>query len=262
MIKLTQCRVFYPHLLLIQYNPIYAQTEADAHLKKNSFCNALGTNIPSPFKKYLFWPDETNKKKNIRKKDKVPSAVTSSAWKKYHQKKNEEKARKLKEKEQRAQARTEKKMRKIDMKMDKKKKSVIKKKQQVSSSSDDTDVDIQYQESDESDYNVELDEISLNDMTPQGTLQKKRKRTEDTDSDSELPLAKLKTKSMAKNLKMGLKKGVFVIVTYEGEYFPGKIENTDRERYEISTMTLSTKNSFRWPERVDKIWYPVNDIVK
>ncbi|CAH2097239.1 unnamed protein product [Euphydryas editha] len=203
--------------------------------------------------------------------DKVPSAVTSLAWQKYHQKRSDERVRKLKEKELRAKKRLEKKLWKLDTEKNKKKKSNIKKKIQDSSSSDDTDVDIQYQGSDESEYNVELDESGLNvkENTSQmsqnennrlNKLQKKRKRILDSDSDSELPLAK--SKSKAENLKMSLKKGEFVIVTYEGEYFPGKIENTDRERYEISTMKLSTGNSFRWPKRVDKIWYPTSDIVE
>lgn len=56
------------------------------------------------------------------------------------------------------------------------------------------------------------------------------------------------------------KKGDYVIVKYEGEYFPGIIENTDDDFHEISTMTFSSGNSFRWPEQSDKIWYHQNDI--
>ena len=47
-----------------------------------------------------------------------------------------------------------------------------------------------------------------------------------------------------------------MIVKYEGEYFPGTVENIDGDLYEISTMTFSTGNTFRWPKICDKIWYP------
>lgn len=47
----------------------------------------------------------------------------------------------------------------------------------------------------------------------------------------------------------------FVIVYYEGEYFPGQIkdvrENDDK-----------TGNEWRWPDQVDKIWYVEGQIVE
>lgn len=58
------------------------------------------------------------------------------------------------------------------------------------------------------------------------------------------------------------KTGQFVIVKYEGEYFPGKIEAIDENHYEISTMVLSMGNSFRWPDKQDKIWYDMSSIVE
>lgn len=42
---------------------------------------------------------------------------------------------------------------------------------------------------------------------------------------------------------------------FASAYFPGTVENTDGNLYEISTMTFSTGNTFRWPEQCDKIWY-------
>ncbi|GBP22154.1 hypothetical protein EVAR_10663_1 [Eumeta japonica] len=51
------------------------------------------------------------------------------------------------------------------------------------------------------------------------------------------------------------KKGDYVIVRYEGAYFPGTVENTDGDLYEISTMTFSMGNTFPWPEQCHKIWY-------
>ncbi|GBP49112.1 hypothetical protein EVAR_26821_1 [Eumeta japonica] len=72
-----------------------------------------------------------------------------------------------------------------------------------------------------------------------------------SDSDDNVPL--LVHKSLEVTAKP--KKGDYVIVRYEGAYFPGTVENTDGDLYEISTMTFSTGNTFRWPEQCDKIWY-------
>lgn len=54
----------------------------------------------------------------------------------------------------------------------------------------------------------------------------------------------------------------FVIVTYEGEYFPGQVknirENTDcgvGMEYLVSAMTMSGPNGWRWPTVEDVIWY-------
>lgn len=53
---------------------------------------ATGPNVPSPFKRALFWPEPkpvTNKKS----KEKIPSVVTSQMWQEYSKKKSEEKAK-------------------------------------------------------------------------------------------------------------------------------------------------------------------------
>lgn len=85
-------------------------------------------------------------------------------------------------------------------------------------------------------------------------------RTKDriySDSEEEdVPLMKYKSVDMTQQPK----KGDYVIIKYEGEYFPGTVENVDGDLYEISTMTFSSGNKFRWPERSDKIWYQENDI--
>lgn len=47
-----------------------------------------------------------------------------------------------------------------------------------------------------------------------------------------------------------LKVGSNVIVKYEGEYFPGRVENKDKGCYEISTMVLSTNNSDGQKKRI------------
>lgn len=65
--------------------------------------------IPSPFKKSLFWPQPTIKKKGRMTKEKLPSAIGSKAWKEYHEKKDLDTKTKEDEKEKRKQERFEKK---------------------------------------------------------------------------------------------------------------------------------------------------------
>lgn len=73
-----------------------------------SQCVHYPPNVPSPFKRALFWPQPpvTTKK---HKKEKIPSVDTSADWQKYHEKKEKVKKQKLEEKEQRARVRVEKK---------------------------------------------------------------------------------------------------------------------------------------------------------
>lgn len=52
-----------------------------------------------------------------------------------------------------------------------------------------------------------------------------------------------------------LLKGSYVIVIYEGEYFPGLIEYINNDRFKISTMTFSSGNTYKWPEKKDVLWY-------
>lgn len=57
--------------------------------------------VPTPFKKALFWPDPKPSTKKRKLKEKIPSVVTSEAWRAYHTKKENEKKKQLEEKEQR-----------------------------------------------------------------------------------------------------------------------------------------------------------------
>ncbi|KAF9405327.1 hypothetical protein HW555_013897 [Spodoptera exigua] len=96
-------------------------------------------------------------------------------------------------------------------------------------------------------------------ITKRQKRQPKRQRThshrDTSDSEMDVPLMKLNTSKSVAGPKISLE--CYVIVLYEGEYFPGKVENVNEKQYEVSTMTLSTGNSFRWPEKPDKIWYKV-----
>nr|CAD7394976.1 unnamed protein product [Timema cristinae] len=55
--------------------------------------------IPSPFKRVLFWPEDKETPSSKKKREKVPSAVSSSQWQDYNSKKSEEKNRKKKREE-------------------------------------------------------------------------------------------------------------------------------------------------------------------
>lgn len=63
-------------------------------------------------------------------------------------------------------------------------------------------------------------------------------------------------------LEDSLEVGSYVIVKYEGEYFPWKIKNVDIYNAEVSTMVLSSANTFKWPEKEDTLWYDHDSIVE
>lgn len=156
---------------------------------------------------------------------------------------------------------------KKDPKMKAKKKKMP---EETSTSEEDGEVD--YVESGESEWNEQSDASNEEEIIDQatklhnqrkGSEQRKRKRsvTKDSSSESELPLTKVANSNNV-SWNKNLKNGCYVIIKYEGEYFPGKIEKKEGGLYEISTMVLSTGNTFRWPERPDKIWYTIRDIVE
>ncbi|CAB3252107.1 unnamed protein product [Arctia plantaginis] len=233
---------------------------------QKSLEKVLGVIVPSPFKRSLFWPEnwmDSNKKR--MKREKIPSTVTSKAWKEYHEKKETEKNKKQQEKDERARQRIEKKKLKEQLTNEKNNKSKIKKTKktfQEDSTSEESDVEISYAESDIS-YNFEDDE----EKQPEREKITKTKNEIDCDSiDSDLenlPLSKIASSNATKpnkNRKFSI--GNFVIIKYEGEYLPGKIESLRKNEYEISTMTLTTGNSFKWPNPPDKIFYKPKEIME
>lgn len=111
----------------------------------------------------------TQKRRRISK-EKIPSVVTSKAWKDFHNKKETVKKSKEEAKEQRKQKRVEKKEFKEIMKRNKLndlkkstgKQSFKKRNRRISVTSSDTDTNITYAESEASDYKMEED-INLSD---------------------------------------------------------------------------------------------------
>ncbi|KOB59708.1 19.5g1 protein, partial [Operophtera brumata] len=204
-----------------------------------------GMIIPSPFKRCLYWPEDIESKKGKKRKlkEKLPSTITSRAWRQYSAKKYTEKQCKLQEKEKRAQEREEKRQLKEKLNKDKQKKLGKKqiRKGFNSTSSDDTDTEIKYAESDDT-YCSEIEDSSVIEISKQTTKSRKQK-------------GNFGKKLMTQKCTGKIVSGSYVIIKYEGEFFPGIVENTDESCFEISTMTFSTGNTFRWPERIDKIWY-------
>lgn len=166
----------------------------------------------------------------------------------YEKKKENDKKRKEKEKEKRIKDRKDKKMLKEKMILEKKKQQKRKNwfiRQQDSSSGEDV-IEIQYAESGDS------LETPLDSYAESGK----------SDSENE-PLSKMASNKKAKcKMSPKITNGSYVIVKYEGEYFPGRIENKEADLYEISTMVLSVGNSFRWPDKTDMIWYRKEDIIE
>lgn len=51
----------------------------------------------------------------------------------------------------------------------------------------------------------------------------------------------------------------YVIVEYEGEFFPGIVKKKKNKKCEVSTMTFD-KNNWKWPEKEDVIWYDSSQV--
>ena len=92
---------------------------------------------------------------------------------------------------------------------------------------------------------------------------KKLKLYEESDSESSISIPNLSDgegsdwnrDSSDEDEPMTLEKGGFVIVEYDGRYFPGKILDVVADGYEIATMVKSGLSSYRWPDKEDKLIY-------
>ncbi|CAG5008478.1 unnamed protein product [Parnassius apollo] len=161
-----------------------------------------GILVPSPFKKALFWPEPTQKKRKISK-EKIPSAITSKSWREFYAKKDAEKKEKEDIKAKRKQLRKEKKELKEKAIIEKQKntsrgKENMKKRRHVSITSSESDVvsDVTYAETggseidtpDESDEDLTLMDLKLkNTMNENGN---NNQRQSDIQGDSiSLPLS-------------------------------------------------------------------------
>lgn len=55
--------------------------------------------------------------------------------------------------------------------------------------------------------------------------------------------------------------GSFVIISYEGKFYPGVIEQFDEEGATVSAMKRTLKDNWKWPEQKDELDYRWDDIV-
>ena len=51
----------------------------------------------------------------------------------------------------------------------------------------------------------------------------------------------------------------YVVVIYEGEYFPGIITNEKDGEFLVKVLSGP---SWRWPEREDLVWYKRDDVIQ
>ena len=58
----------------------------------------------------------------------------------------------------------------------------------------------------------------------------------------------VRPKVKVEDLKDG---ATFVIVFYEGSYFPGRVMKVKKTGVEVSCMTRSNRKVWKWPERPD-----------
>lgn len=110
--------------------------------------------VPSPFKRTLFWPEPRSNKQNKRiKREKLPAVITSDAWIAYHENKENAKKKLQVEKEKRAKEREEKKiLKEINEQLKKKKKRQELKKRKVQETSSESDTNVQYADSTDSEW--------------------------------------------------------------------------------------------------------------
>lgn len=182
-------------------------------------------NVPSPFKKCLFWPEADKNVKPKRCKEKIPSVAVSEDWKSYYKRKQEVKDKIEKEKEERKRKREENRKNILEAKKIKKaKKNVM----------DDS--------SSESSMEVTLESEGEGDDWA----------AEDSDQDQEIRSDK------------EFSVGGYVIVRYNDAYYPGRIMriNTSENQVMVSVMNSSGLNCWKWPLTKDEMWYESDDVVQ
>lgn len=144
-----------------------------------------------------------------------------------------------------------------------KKKQKNKKKARNESTSEDSDLEVQYAESEDS-----YDENNDNDYLAEFMKQQKKlqsqyltKDSSDMDMD-DAPISEITALKTGNEHTKGIIPGSYVIVKYEGEHFPGRVENVQGNQYEVSTMVLPLESSFRWPDFFDKMWYRYENVIE
>lgn len=176
--------------------------------------------IKEVWSQHLHWPSETPKttKRKCNDNSRMPYAITSKKFKEYMDKKEAVKREKEELKVQRKL--------KVNFKI-KKTNSKTKTKKKINKDSVESLVK-------ETSENAKRDSLDTD--------------TKDMDDGEE---KKLSTSGQSEPII-----GSYVIVLYDKVAFPGIIKNIDGDEYEVQTMCkVDEPNHFKWPSRVDKIWY-------
>ncbi|KAJ8947825.1 hypothetical protein NQ318_009969 [Aromia moschata] len=181
----------------------------------------IDPSIPSPFKSCLFWPKPKPSKPNKRSREKIPTVATSDQWREYHKRKQEAKAKTEKEKEERKRKREENRILREESK--KKKNKQLK---ATCDDSSDSSIDMVLESEGEGDDWAEISE---------------------SEDGAELN-------------NNGFKLNDYVIVKYDGHYYPGQIKDIHDEQYHISAM-LPSGSDWKWPVLEDIMWYQKDDVI-
>lgn len=188
--------------------------------------------ISTAFAGAVVWPTESPiKHEKKRNKFVYPDAISSPSWVSYWDNKEKEKKDKDNKKVMRAEKRKLKEQKKIEKIPKSKQKTFIKKRRPVVCS-----------DTSDSEDNEVLSDIAGKIIRKKDKTDSKQNKQREADNRYDI--------------------GMFVIVQYEGEYFPGIIQKSEHDYKEVSVMVLSTPNTFKWPEKPDTIWYKNEDIIE
>ena len=182
-----------------------------------------GANVPSPFKRNLFWPASPKKKSAVRRRLRLPSVVTSPNWRKFE-------GDRIARKKELERLKEERKLEREKKKQEKEKELNLKEKRRESESSESS---IEVPELSEDD-GANWDELSAQDSTESSPVKK----------------------------DVGhLKIGDYVIVLYAQSHFPGLITDTTEDGFKVSAMEKSL-NNWKWPFPSDIMAYSKADIIQ
>ena len=181
-----------------------------------------GLNVPTPFKKYLYWPGTPKKKNTVRRTLNLPTVVTCGQWQDYEDNKRKEKKAVEQLKEERKRLREQKKEERQKKAADK-----SRPKQKASWHSSGSSAS----EGEGDNWGCPL---SSSD--------------EEVGQASEEEIVNIATDD-------------FVIVRYSSDYFPVQILSVAPDGVRVSTMEKSLKN-WKWPEKADIICYEWKNIVR
>lgn len=220
--------------------------------KDNETCRPYtkDNQMPSPFKDVFILPQ--NNVKNVKKRvlrEPMPSVISGEKGKKYFKNKEEERERLEREKCERKQKREETKMVKLQENEEKKRKLEEKRQIKINQTLEKQKnkrkrVDVTSDESSDSSIEMLVESEGEGDNWDQ-PLSENSEGVEET--------------IVAEN---PLEEEDFVIIIYEGRYYPGQIKqiNSNNKSYLVKTMKQSGFN-FRWPEKEDILWYSQEEVI-